>query len=148
MSGVEVPWHLQSWERVRDLERSGRLPHALLLSGAPGLGKRAFAHVLLRWLMCDEHLDREIPCGECRGCNLAAAGSHPDLSRLQAEEGKTTIGVERVRALIAYVQLTPSHNTRKLVLIEEGDRLGVASANTLLKVLDRHPDLLNEVSAA
>lgn len=139
MNDTTLPWHRGAWQRTLDLEQAGRLPHALLLSGAAGLGKRHFARRLLRWLLCDQHLSSETPCGHCRGCNLAQAGSHPDLSRLEAEEGKATISVERVRALIAYVQLTPSHNTRKLILIEEGDRLGTGSANTLLKVLEEPP---------
>ncbi len=139
MNDALMPWQQTMWQRVCRLETSGCLPHALLLSGARGLGKRRFASTLVRWLLCDEHLSNPTPCGNCRGCHLADAGSHPDLSRLEPEEDKTTISVERVRALIAYVQLTPSHNSRKLVLLEEGDRLGTPAANTLLKVLEEPP---------
>lgn len=134
-----LPWHDASWQRVTQLEDAGRLPHALLLCGASGLGKRSFATRLLDWLLCDQHRGRTAPCGRCRGCTLAAAGSHPDLSRLLPDEDKTTIGIDRVRALIDYVQLTPSHCDRKLVLVENADDLGVPAANNLLKVLEEPP---------
>ena len=134
-----LPWQASLWAQLRALEEGGRLPHALLLSGIPGLGKRVLAARLMRWLLCNDHVGRDAPCGSCRGCTLALAGSHPDLSRLDAEEDKTTIGVGQVRALIEYVQLTPSHCDRKLILVEQADDLGVPAANTLLKVLEEPP---------
>ena len=139
MSAAVFPWQTAQWRRVCKLEHGDRLPHALLLSGARGMGKRHFARTLMHWLLCDRRAELTAACGECRGCGLAGGKSHPDLSRLDPEEGKTTIKVEAVRELIAYLQLTPSHNTRKLVLVEQGDGLAAGAANTLLKVLEEPP---------
>ena len=37
-------WHKEAYEQLA--LRAGRLPHALLLKGATGIGKRAFASAL------------------------------------------------------------------------------------------------------
>ena len=38
-----APWHGESWSKLIARRGQDRLPHALLLCGATGLGKRAFA---------------------------------------------------------------------------------------------------------
>ena len=65
-----------------------RLPHALLITGAPGLGKRQFAEQLVNLLLC-ERVDATNPtptsCGECPGCRWLSADSHPDVRYVSPE---------------------------------------------------------------
>lgn len=54
----------------------GRLPHAVVLEGESGLGKRTLAGELAAALVCrGEHR----PCDSCPQCHKARAGVHPDI---------------------------------------------------------------------
>ena len=51
-----------------------RLPHAILLQGEAGLGKRTLARLIARAAVC-RSADREnAPCGVCPSCIRSAAG--------------------------------------------------------------------------
>ena len=71
------PWQQQQWRRLTDQYRQKRLPHAILLSGNPGLGKLGFAQYFAHYLLCKK--PDEQPCGQCASCHLTSVGNHPDL---------------------------------------------------------------------
>jgi DNA polymerase III delta prime subunit len=47
----EYPWLERVWGRLIDAHRQSRLPHALLLTGHPGMGKAVLADDLARFLL-------------------------------------------------------------------------------------------------
>jgi DNA polymerase-3 subunit delta' len=79
--------HKLQWHTLLRLGLS-RLPHALLLTGAPGLGKRQFAEQLVNLLLC-ERIGATDPaptsCGECPGCRWLSSDSHPDVRYVSPE---------------------------------------------------------------
>lgn len=60
---------------------SGRLPHALLIEGAPGSGRRTLARQIAMAAVCLSPAGDK-PCGVCAGCRKAAAGVHPDITEI------------------------------------------------------------------
>lgn len=134
-----LPWQLEQWRRVTDIEASGRLAHALLLRGPEGTGKRHFAEALAARLLCEAADAGARPCGQCRSCHLAAVGTHPDLQRVQPEEDRRQIVIDQIRALIEHVGLTAHFGRRKLVVLAPAEAMTRAAANTLLKTLEEPP---------
>lgn len=57
---------------------SGRVPHAILLSGPEGCGKLAFAVSLAQYLLCQHPKDYDA-CGVCPSCRMSLSFVHPDL---------------------------------------------------------------------
>ncbi len=121
------------------MQAGARLPHALLLRGPEGVGKVCFARRLLSTLLCERHECDKRPCGDCRGCRLIAADTHPDLHALAPLEGKQQIGIDQVRSLIERIGLTPQYGGRKAVVVAPAERMTRAAANTLLKTLEEQP---------
>jgi DNA polymerase-3 subunit delta' len=130
---------------------SGRLHHAWLLAGPEGIGKALFASkAALRVLaqgqgrVAASGLD--VP-DEHPAAKLVAAGSHPDLMRLErlAKDGSATgelarsIGVEQVRGLQRLFSTTSSLSPWRVVVIDAIDDLERSAANALLKNLEEPP---------
>ncbi|MEW6647887.1 MAG: DNA polymerase III subunit delta' [Pseudomonadota bacterium] len=129
------PWQETTWQALQQRIAAGRLPHALLLSGAAGLGKLDFAHLLARSLLCDSP-EQGLPCGRCRGCQLIAAGTHPDFQAVRPEEEGKEITIGLIRDLLAWQALTPQYGRARVVIIEPADRMNINAANALLKTLE------------
>jgi len=122
---------------------SGRLAHALLLSGAAGTGKYDLAEEWSASLLCLEN--RNPACGQCRSCQLFSTGAHPDYRFLTFEINekngnlRTEIVVDQVRSLISSLQLTTTISVRKVALIYPAEALNRSASNALLKTLEEPP---------
>ena len=133
-----LPWHDEQWARLIALKARGRMPHALLLRGAAGVGKRRFSRRLAGALLCRSPSSDEA-CGRCRACHLAAAGHHPDQHLVGTPEDRKTIGIDQIRELIGHVGLTAGGGAYKVVVIAPAERMTHPAANTLLKTLEEPP---------
>ncbi len=134
----------------------GRLPHALLFHGRPGIGKLHLAEVLAQSLLCENMVGDGLACGSCAACGWFAAGNHPDYRLIQPEalssadedmeageaeeEGKKKsskqIKIEQIRALSDFLNLGAHRNGSRVVLIHPAESMNPGSANALLKSLE------------
>ncbi len=133
-----LPWTRAAWERLWQGRQLGRMPHALLLCGPLGVGKRVFAEALIRALLCSAPRSDGLACGACQDCHLLAIGGHPDRLTLGLDPEGTgnEIRVESARELLDSEALTPHRGQRKVVLIDPAHRLNRSAANSLLKTLE------------
>jgi DNA polymerase-3 subunit delta' len=137
MSGWQVyPWQGTLWQGLQQRRAQRQLPHALLLSGPPGMGKQHFADCLAHALLCESPLADGSACGHCRGCLLMQAGSHPDYLLVAPEEEGKGIGIAQIRALIEFQSLKSQYGTPRVIQLQPADRLNPAAANALLKTLE------------
>jgi DNA polymerase-3 subunit delta' len=130
-----MPWHEEKWSSLLGQLQQGRLPHSLLLSGLPGVGKSLFAESLARKLLCKQS-DGDKACGDCRDCHLLKAGSHPDLLLALPEEAGKQIKVDQIRRLIDFAAKTAQQGGRRVVVINPAGAMNKNAANSLLKVLE------------
>jgi len=137
-----LPWLQPHWQRLWDAHRNGRLGHALLLTGPPGIGKRHFADQFAAALMCDKPGANGQPCAVCADCTLFASGNHPDLTHLEPDpESKSgEIRVDAVRELCSRQALTASRGPRAVLRIAPADAMNPFAANSLLKTLEEPAD--------
>ncbi|MDP2752219.1 MAG: hypothetical protein Q8O31_06405 [Rhodocyclaceae bacterium] len=68
------PWHEEHWTRLWQAS----MPHAILIVGPSGIGKRAFALALAKRLLC-ESPPGELACDACPSCRWFLGGIHPDF---------------------------------------------------------------------
>lgn len=123
------------------------LPHALLITGEAGIGKRDFADWLISARWCETN-DR--PCGACRACRLIASGNHPDLIVVARNPDKEQdpedlgsrfeITVAQIRrGVVAALGLRPVEGGGRAVIVDAADEMNVAAQNALLKTLEEPP---------
>ncbi len=123
-------------EILRGMLRSKRLPHAFIFSGPGGVGKSAAALAFAGAVNCRESSDDF--CGLCPSCRKIAAGMHPDVITIEPE--KSVIRIDQVRAVQDDLALHAMSAVKRVVIIEQADRLHVSAANALLKTLEEPPD--------
>jgi DNA polymerase-3 subunit delta' len=118
------------------MKNSGRMPHALLLTGIAGLGKQRFADKIAASLLCQQPGDNAEACGQCHSCRLLNAGSHPDHTVVAPEETGKQIKVDQIRELKAKQTLMPKVSGWKTVIIRSADSMNISAFNSLLKLLE------------
>ena len=135
-----MPWHAEHWQRLQARRQRDALPHALLICGQAGLGKRVFVQRFVRGLLCERPIDGDA-CGSCRSCLLTAAGTHPDVITLSfglRKDGvqRSEVVVEQIRELSARLAMRSQFGGWQVVTIDPADAMNTAAANALLKTLE------------
>jgi DNA polymerase-3 subunit delta' len=133
---VSLPWLKGNIAQFIPLVKQQRIPHAILLSAARGMGKVELAKEMAQLAMC-ENVTGDGACFQCSACELLKAGNHTDLTVIKAEN--TVIKVSQIRKLTSDVVLTSSKNQYKVIIIEEAEKMNLSSANALLKTLEEPP---------
>lgn len=129
-----LPWQQAQWAGLVESRANGQLPHALLLAGPSGTGKAGFAAHFAQLVLCA--CPGGQPCGQCRHCHLVAAGSHPDLVRVQPLESSKAIRIDQIRELREFCAGRPHQAGWRVILIEPAEALNNNAANALLKTLE------------
>ncbi len=132
-----LPWHEDAAAQLRQAWAANRLPHAMLLQGAEGVGKRAFAAWAACAVLCEAPNKGELDCcGNCASCLLFKAGSHPDVLWVAPEEEKQQISVDQVRAATERLAKTSYRQGYKIAIVEPAHLMTPNAANSLLKTLE------------
>ena len=138
-----VVGHRAARDIVTSAWRDGRLHHALLLTGARGIGKATLAYAIAR-MVIDESASLD-DNAEGRAYRQIAGGACQSFRRLArgiSKEGKvrTSIGVDEVRALAPFLRQRLDAGAWRVVLVDAVDDLNPNSANALLKILEEPGD--------
>jgi len=145
-------WLAANAEQLETAMAKGQLPHALLIHGPVGCGRRALALWLTGRVLGIAAsdvpplatLDESMPPDQ----TLA----HPDLVVAQPEPDKSRISVERIRQLIEFFHLKSHQSGAKVAIINPAHAMSHSAANSLLKTLEEPPAgslliLITDVSA-
>jgi DNA polymerase-3 subunit delta' len=116
---------------------SSSVPHAWLLLGPRGAGKRLAAIAMAAALNCA--VEPGVGCGDCSSCSRILRRRYPDVHHI-APEGPL-IPVDVVRDVVTRASRSPFEGARKVFVIEEAERMNPAAQNALLKTLEEpEPD--------
>jgi DNA polymerase III subunit delta' len=130
-----------SWA-IRALQRDmavGRIAHAYLFVGPPGVGRRSLALAFAQALNCASPPAPGEYCGVCRACRHIVARTHPDLSLLLPDAPGKPIKVEAAREMMHMLALAPLELRWRVGLLADFDQATTSTANALLKMLEEPP---------
>ena len=144
-----------------------RMGHALMFTGAHGVGRRTTAMALAATLLCakpvttqnqgefaelDDGFELTDACGQCNSCRTLQAGSNPDLTVISKEMAAfhpdpqvrsrkmQNLGIDVIKHfLIKGAYLAPSGGKGKVFIVREAELMTGAAQNALLKTLEEPP---------
>jgi DNA polymerase III subunit delta' len=141
--------HEQQRQWFRNAVQHDRLASTFLMVGPSGIGKRTFARLVAKSLLCTGNDPKQFsPCGRCETCVQVEKGTHPDVIDVHREKDKSTLAIDqlvggekaRMREGLCYeLRIKPYSGRRKIAIIDDVDTLGVEGANSLLKTLEEPP---------
>ena len=149
--------HHAAEQVLLDAWNSGRLPHAWLIGGIPGIGKATLAFRFARFVLANGieqtgGLFGDPPPAE----SLYVAPTHPVFTRIASnghadlltierpfddKKGrlKTDIPVDQVRRIAPFLHLTAAEGGWRVVVVDGADRLNTSGQNAILKILEEPP---------
>ncbi len=130
--------------------KSGRIPHAIMLSGNISVGKFYNALFFTKKLLSHNPFESTKPSVNLFGEeeektfdisdeveNLVENSSHPDLHYITRDNEKSkNITIDQIRELTKFLSLTPSKSSHRVAIINPIDDLNISSSNAILKALE------------
>lgn len=126
--------------------RSGKMHHALLFDGAPGIGKASLAFLFARHIIAHpdpltapDHLDPESDTAAAR---QIAIGAHPQVLHLtrpldqKTGKHKTQLTVDETRRIGHFLSRTVAGKGLRIIIVDPVNDMNTSAANALLKNLE------------
>ncbi|OWK37841.1 ATP-binding protein [Fimbriiglobus ruber] len=139
MGWDRIRGHAAAREQLFTAHRRGRLAHAYLFAGPPGVGKNLFAVEFAKALLCEHPPAPLTACDHCPACAQVVAGTHPDFFTARKPEDKHELPIDVVREFCSHLGLKPARGPHKIGVVEDADDFNEESANCFLKTLEEPP---------
>ncbi len=133
----------------RNAIQNNRLASTFLMVGPDGIGKRTFARLIAKTMLCTgSEPSAFAPCCRCEACAQIDASSHPDLIEIARRPDKTSLimeqlvgeGDRRMREGLCYeLRMKPYSGRCKIAIVDDADTIAEEGANSLLKTLEEPP---------
>lgn len=138
MASLRLHGHGAAVAAFRAALSKGRMPHAWLVTGPPGIGKATFAFTLARILLGGEA--ENLPAGR-----RISAATHADL--LVVERGydekkqryRQEIVADDVRPITGFLRRTAAEGGWRVVIVDGAEWMNRSAANAVLKILEEPP---------
>ena len=130
----------ENFKELVNLSLKNNLPNKLLFSGNNGIGKLTFAFHLINYLFSyDEEGSYNLENNEIdinnKSYKLVSNNTHPNLLLIDSID-KKFIEVSKIREILNFSSKTSFSNKKKIVLINNVEKMNINASNSLLKILE------------
>lgn len=115
-----------------------KVPHAIILVGEKGFGKKTFAKIIAQRLLCNNTIDNN-PCEICLNCKKAENNTHPDVIYPEKSGALQSYSIATIRKIRWDAYVAPNEASKKIYIFSDIDNMGIPAQNALLKILEEPP---------
>lgn len=123
--------------RLADEITSGHFPHAYIIAGKDGSGKKALALEIAAALACENR--ETLPCGKCDSCEKILGGHSPDVIFIRKEAEKKEFTINLIREIKDSLYIAPNELEKRVYILEDAETMNVNAQNAFLKMLEEPP---------
>ena len=116
--------------RLDAIAKQDRLPHAILLHGSEGCGKKTTARYIAKLMLCGAP-----PCEDCPICRMTDKDEHPDVIFVRLACGGK-YAAEPFRTVLKDTVVLPNKGAVKVYVFEDCDDMTPMLQNRLLKLIE------------
>lgn len=122
---------------LENCRRSGKVPHSMLFIGPDGCGKRTTALAFAQEVNCPVTINGAA-CGKCPACSRIE--KEIDVDVMVYRPVKLRISKDSAMQLRNEATTTPNSGFRKLLIVDDADKMTTEAANLLLKIFEEPPE--------
>ncbi len=119
-------------QSLKNAINENMISNAYIFNGPKGCGKMTAARIFAAGINCTG--DPEKPCGVCSSCRKTIHDANPDV--IYIKPAGSSVKIEQIRILISVISKKPYENPYRVVIIENGDKMGHAAQDAFLKTLE------------
>lgn len=139
MDFAQILGHENIIRNLQNAIKKEQISHSYLFEGEESIGKRMVALSFAKTLLCKKQ--KLEPCNNCNSCLKFDNFNHPDFELIEPEKDK--IKKKEIDNIINNINIAPLESNRRIILIDDSDKIGLEGQNTLLKTLEEPPSYIN-----
>lgn len=112
---------------------------SFLFWGEEHLGKKTLAVLFAKGSLCLKEIKILGGCGECLSCRRLVNNLNPDFLLVERQPEEESLKIENSRQIIDFLLFKPQISSKKVLIIDEAERLTEDAQNALLKILEEPP---------
>tara|TARA_X000000950_G_scaffold216942_1_gene261066 strand:- start:319 stop:1251 length:933 start_codon:yes stop_codon:yes gene_type:complete len=129
-----------NFNELVNLSLRNKLPNKLIFSGNKGIGKSTFAFHFINYLFSnDEEYSYNLANNEIdinnKSYKLISNNTHPNLLLIDSID-KKFIEISKIREIFNFTSKTSFSNKKRIVLIDNVEKMSINASNALLKILE------------
>lgn len=118
----------------KKMYQNNQLQHAYIFEGAAGVGKYKMAKWISQMIYCESPTKEGNPCLTCNQCKRIEVEEHPDVVTIRPDGA--SIKVRQVRQIKEEFSKSGMESRKKILIIQEMDKMTASGANSLLKFIE------------
>ena len=135
MSFENIVGNTKIKQELKNVANSNAVSHSYLFVGEEGIGKKQIAREFAKMILC---LSQEKEnCNQCDSCIKFISNNNPDF--IEISEDGNSIKIAQIRELQEKIYQKPIVSSKKVVIIDNSEKMTEEAQNSLLKTLEEPP---------
>lgn len=138
MSFENIVGNTKIKQELKNVANSNAVSHSYLFVGEEGIGKKQIAREFAKMILC---LSQEKEnCNQCDSCIKFISNNNPDF--IEISEDGNSIKIAQIRELQEKIYQKPIVPSKKVVIIDNSEKMTEEAQNSLLKTLEEPPEYI------
>lgn len=138
MSFENIVGNTKIKQELKNIAKNNAISHSYLFVGEDGIGKKQIAREFAKMILCLS--DDKENCKQCDSCIKFISNNNPDF--IEISEDGNSIKIAQIRELQEKIYQKPIVSSKKVVIVDNSEKMTEEAQNSLLKTLEEPPEYI------